>query len=680
MPTLSLSSLRNKVIAIVGVLVLLGLLLQSGTNLWIAKRHAMDELGQQTRALARAHAESIGSWIAARQAVVRSFTPAADAPDPVPMLAQAKIAGGVDSAYIGFPDKRIAFSEKQDLPPGYDPTARPWYQQAAAAGGMALTPPYVDAASKKLVITFANAIKDGANLKAVAALDVFMDGIAANVASIRPTPSTFGFLANQAGQIMVHEDVSLVLKPASTVADGFGGGVASLAKDGLTEMRIGGEDRLVHVEPVKGTDWYLVVALHKGEALSGISAMTVNSLISSVVIAFVAVLLVGALLTPLLARMTVLRDAMVDIGSGHGDLSKRLATQGNDELSTIAVGYNQFVEKMEGVLVQVQRNAESVAMASAEIAQGNNDLSSRTEQRAAAIEETNASMSELGDTVTQNAEAARQANQLAQSASSVAEQGGEVVGRVVETMRDINTSSQKIADIISVIDGIAFQTNILALNAAVEAARAGEQGRGFAVVASEVRALAGRSAEAAKEIKALITASVEKVEHGTTLVDQAGSTMTEVVSSIRRVTEIMGEISAASNEQSLGVRQIVEAIGSMDQATQQNAALVEEMAAAASSLKQQAQELVQTVSVFKLTEAHAAANQLKVRSPGSSAKPFAGVERRGAGIPQGAAARGHAAPKPAAPKPASAPAATPKPAAPKPAPKAAAADEDWETF
>jgi hypothetical protein len=203
------------------------------------------------------------------------------------------------------------------------------------------------------------------------------------------------------------------------------------------------------------------------------------------------------------------------------------------------------------------------------------------------------------------------------------------------------------------------------------------------VVASEVRALAGRSAEAAKEIKTLITASVERVEHGTTLVDQAGSTMTEVVGSIRRVTEIMGEISAASNEQSLGVRQIVEAIGSMDQATQQNAALVEEMAAAASSLKQQAQELVQTVSVFKMTEAHAASNQLKVRAPGSSAKPFAGPERRGDGIPQGAAARGHTAPKPAARPPAKAapaPSAAPKPS-PKPAPKAAAAaDDDWETF
>ena len=301
-----------------------------------------------------------------------------------------------------------------------------------------------------------------------------------------------------------------------------------------------------------------------------------------------------------------------------GDLSAKIQPQGNDESVQLLGTMDRMQTSFSGIVQSVKQSSDSVAAASSEIAQGNNDLSARTEQQAAAIEQTNASMAEMGGTVSQNADAARQANQLAASASSVAVQGGEVVGRVVDTMKDINESSRKIADIISVIDGIAFQTNILALNAAVEAARAGEQGRGFAVVASEVRALAGRSAEAAKEIKTLITASVEKVEHGTTLVDQAGSTMTEVVSSIKRVTDIMGEISAASNEQSLGVSQIAEAIGSMDQTTQQNAALVEEMAAAASSLKQQAQELVQTVAIFKLAEGHAAPSKMQVRAPPSS--------------------------------------------------------------
>jgi methyl-accepting chemotaxis protein len=285
-----------------------------------------------------------------------------------------------------------------------------------------------------------------------------------------------------------------------------------------------------------------------------------------------------------------------------GDLTQTIHSEGRDEASELLLSLRDMQANLVKVVSSVRQGSESVATASAEIAQGNHDLSARTEQQASALEETAASMEELSSTVKQNADNARQANQLALSASTVAIKGGEVVARVVDTMKGINDSSRKIADIISVIDGIAFQTNILALNAAVEAARAGEQGRGFAVVASEVRSLAGRSADAAKEIKALINASVERVEQGSALVDQAGVTMTEVVSDIRRVTDIMGEISAASNEQSQGVAQIGEAVTQMDQATQQNAALVEEMAAAASSLKSQALDLVQTVAVFKLDQ------------------------------------------------------------------------------
>jgi methyl-accepting chemotaxis protein len=285
---------------------------------------------------------------------------------------------------------------------------------------------------------------------------------------------------------------------------------------------------------------------------------------------------------------------------GEGDLSQTLPQEGKDEIAHLLQALSRMQASLVGVVQRVRQGSESVSTASAEIAQGNQDLSSRTESQASALEETAASMEELSSTVKQNADNARQANQLAMSASTVAVQGGEVVAQVVDTMKGINEASRKISDIISVIDGIAFQTNILALNAAVEAARAGEQGRGFAVVATEVRALAGRSADAAKEIKVLISNSVERVEQGTVLVDKAGTTMTEVVSSIKRVTDLMGEISAASHEQSQGVSQVGEAVTQMDQVTQQNAALVEEMAAAASSLRSQAQELVSTVAVFKL--------------------------------------------------------------------------------
>ncbi|MFC7435830.1 methyl-accepting chemotaxis protein [Hydrogenophaga bisanensis] len=284
-----------------------------------------------------------------------------------------------------------------------------------------------------------------------------------------------------------------------------------------------------------------------------------------------------------------------------GDLTARVDAQGSDEVAQLLQAMQAMQDKLSAVVHVVRQNSESVATASAQIAQGNHDLSARTEQQASSLEETAASMEQLSATVRQNAENARTANQLAQGASGVALKGGEVVGQVVQTMKGINDSSKKIEDIIAVIDGISFQTNILALNAAVEAARAGEQGRGFAVVAGEVRNLAQRSAEAAKEIKRLIGDSVERVEQGTVQVDEAGQRMAEIVESIRRVTDIMGEISAASTEQSDGVAQVSHAVTQMDHATQQNAALVEESAAAASSLRTQAQQLVDAVAIFKLS-------------------------------------------------------------------------------
>ncbi|SFE09123.1 methyl-accepting chemotaxis protein [Paracidovorax konjaci] len=284
----------------------------------------------------------------------------------------------------------------------------------------------------------------------------------------------------------------------------------------------------------------------------------------------------------------------------RGDLTTAIPAGAGDELGALL----RSMAKMQGSLIElvsnVRSNSESVATASAQIAQGNHDLSQRTEEQASALQQTAATMAQLSTTVGNNTESAKQANQLAQGASAVAAQGGKVVGQVVSTMQGISESSSKIGDIIGVIDAIAFQTNILALNAAVESARAGEQGRGFAVVAGEVRSLAQRSAEAAKEIKALIGRSVEQVQQGTSLVDQAGQTMGEIVGSIRRVSDIVAEITTASVEQTSGISQVGDAVGQMDQVTQQNAALVEESAAAAASLRGQAHQLVQAVSVFKI--------------------------------------------------------------------------------
>ncbi|OPF62727.1 methyl-accepting chemotaxis protein [Hydrogenophaga sp. H7] len=398
------------------------------------------------------------------------------------------------------------------------------------------------------------------------------------------------------------------------------------------------------------------------------SAASYRRVLLTVLVLAAAAMAIGLLAAVLITRSIVrpITDAVgIADHIASGDLTQKIVVSGRDETSQLLTAMQKMQQALSSLVSSVRQGAEGVATASAQIAQGNQDLSSRTEQQASALEQTSASMEEMGSTAQQNADNARAASQLAASASSVAVQGGEVVGQVVSTMREIQHSSQKISDIIGVIDGIAFQTNILALNAAVEAARAGEQGRGFAVVAGEVRTLAQRSAEAAKEIKQLINASVERVEQGTTLVDRAGSTMQEVVQSIQRVTDIVGEISSASQEQNAGVNQVAEAVTSMDQTTQQNAALVEESASAATSLQQQADQLLKSVSVFRVN--------------GGGAMPV----HKPAPVPAAAAPARAPVHPPMPPSPARAlrPApATPPAPIPKTLTAGAGASDDWESF
>ena len=357
--------------------------------------------------------------------------------------------------------------------------------------------------------------------------------------------------------------------------------------------------RYLAVEHYKPWNWAIVAEAPLTEMMS--EARNVLAwLWLGVVVALALLTVVLVLATRRLVGAPVQQLSTALAYLAQGDLTHAVSVRSRDEIGTLAQAMEGFRARLVDSLGTVRTSADSVSAASTEIAQGNQDLSGRTENQASALEQTAASMEQLGATIRHNADSASQANQLAVDASRVAQQGGEVVSKVVSTMQNINSSSQKIADIIGVIDGIAFQTNILALNAAVEAARAGEQGRGFAVVAAEVRNLAQRTAAEAKAIKELIGASSAMVQQGSVLADQAGTTMQEVVSSIQRVADMVSEISAASNEQTAGVGQVGEAVTQLDQTTQQNAALVEEMAAAASSLRTQAQQMVEAIARFNL--------------------------------------------------------------------------------
>ena len=554
------------------------------------------------------------------------------------------------------------------------PGANDWYDIPKASGKVFFTEPYVYPIEGKdvLMASLVAPIMVDGKFQGTASADFALTRLAKILSELKPIEGSTLSLVSNGGLYASNPDPKRISKKADDIpAEGL-----EHIRKGQAYEYVDAQNTIHLLQPMVITadtaPWSVRMSFPRSVATAAARDLLLYTLTVALVCAIATALILVTVVYRLTRPLRSLSKVMAGLASADADLGVKLEVRGTDELATIGSGFNQFVGKINAVLKQVRTSADSVSNASAEIAHGNNDLSDRTEQQASALEQTAASMEELNAAVQQNANSARQANQLALAASNVAIQGGQVVGQVVDTMKGITESSRKIVDIIGVIDGIAFQTNILALNAAVEAARAGEQGRGFAVVASEVRSLAGRSAEAAKEIKSLITASVERVEHGTALVDRAGVTMTEVASSIRKVTDIMGEISAASNDQANGVSQVSEAVKHMDQATQQNAAMVEEMAAAASGLKSQAQELVQTVAVFKLgADDHAIAAHMAPSPPPVS--------------------RSSARPLPAPPK---APAMRPVSAQPKAAPaqpriaapltkvpsSKAGNESDWETF
>ncbi|MES2319607.1 MAG: methyl-accepting chemotaxis protein [Pseudomonadota bacterium] len=508
----------------------------------------------------------------------------------------------------------------------------------------------------------------------VAGLGLSLTSMADTIRTYKIGKSGFVSLVRANGGVLVHRDPAMAdgkhfLKDLPGFDAALSGKLLGGAKFTSAEYDAPSGRRIVASSFVPELNMYVVAEVPESEVLGNVTrSATIAALAAGLIGGSIGLLIVFLISRAIAAPVARAAHMLTEIASGNGDLSRKMAVETQDEVGELALAFNRFISSLNTTISEVRGSTTTIAAASSEIAAGNMDLSSRTEAQASSLEETAAAMEQLTSTVKQNAENASQANQLVVAASTHAVKGGDVVGQVVSTMGSITDSSRKIVDIIGVIDGIAFQTNILALNAAVEAARAGEQGRGFAVVASEVRNLAQRSAAAAKEIKTLIGDSVDKVSAGSRLVDEAGKTMGQIVASVQQVADLMSEIAAASHEQSQGIGQINQAITTMDDATQQNAALVEEAAAAAKSLQDQAAHLAEVVSVFKLDEAEAP----RAAAPKPRRAPVRAAPAR--------PARMVAAPHEAEEQEEQAEPEAPKQAPQRRAPKAQPATDDWEEF
>ena len=591
-------SIRARIIAATTGCMVVALLLNTIINFQVTRQDNQQSQRDILTSTSASHNMAIADWVNNKMTIITSAQPVALSDDPVPVFKQLALAGGFTNVYVGYASKTAKFSDPTGVPADYDPTLRPWYQQAVSADGPVVTAPYVDAGTGKLVVTFAVPVKEQGALKAVVAGDVAMDSVVANVRGIHPTPASSGLLLDSNGTVIAGSDPALTLKPFTETIKGTD--FATLKSGNLVDGTFNGREKTFLATAVPGTHWLLVVALDNGDATAGMRSLLKASALSLAILALLSGALMHLLIARLLKRLSGIRDAMNSIANGTNDLSQRLPDKGGDEVAQIAQAFNAFSDKLSVVMVQLRDASASVKNAAHEIAAGNQDLSGRTEQAASSLRETASAVEEITASVTQSNESAAEANEQAIKASAAASRGGDVVAQAISTMQSIELASAKIGDITSVIDGIAFQTNILALNASVEAARAGEQGRGFAVVAGEVRNLASRSAQAAKEIKSLIDSTTESVATGSRFVHLAGNSMDEIRASVGSVSGIMREISIATREQMKGIHEINHAVTHLDRMVQQNAELVVQSAAAASALQSQAGDLAETAGHFRI--------------------------------------------------------------------------------
>ncbi|MBW5281808.1 methyl-accepting chemotaxis protein [Burkholderia gladioli] len=598
-----MSSLRSRILIISSATVIGALALSGAAAYFTVRANTMETIAQNLDAIAGANTLAIDKWVEAKAQAVKASAEDVEHGDPQGFVKHMGRASGFPITTVGWSDK--SFFSTTSTAPGYDPTARPWYKAALAAGTLVVTKPYGDSSTGAPYVSFSAPMMRNGSADGVVSGAVPLEGVREVVSTVHPTPASLAFVVTRDGQVIAHPDAKLALKPATDIAEALTpAALTSLAQAGAPmEIALGGVVKLLKAQPVAGTDWYLVIALDKAEATAGLSKVLRTLGVAMLLLTLAAVGLAAFFTSNSFRSLSRVRDAMDTIGSGGGDLTHRLPVAGRDEVAQISASFNAFVDKISAVLHDVKSGVDSMKLATDEIEMGNRDLSQRTETSASNLQHTSAALTELTASVKQSAESAMEASRLATSASEAAARGGEVVTSAVSTMDEIARASARITEIIGVIDGIAFQTNILALNAAVEAARAGEHGRGFAVVAGEVRTLAQRCATAAREIKDLIQSSEASVDTGAQRVQAAGAAMREIVEGIERVNRVIGEIDGAMNEQSTGISQIDRSVAEMDQATQQNAALVEQSTAASATLNEQAHGLSGIVGLFRLRQA-----------------------------------------------------------------------------